>query len=94
MREKLIDIAFIYNNLISLRVLAVTSNIRLAITPRNEDDFTVKEFEYFSGAAPSKIDNHADTHGFRRNFRAYFTMSKRCTVSLSYPIIPRKLMRL
>ena len=41
----------------------------------------MKESEYFFGVAPSDMDYDADTHVFGRNFRVYFTMSKRFTVS-------------
>ena len=41
----------------------------------------MKESEYVLDAAPSDMDNHADTHGFGRNIRVYLTTSKMCTVS-------------
>ena len=35
--------------------------------------------------------NHADTQVFGRNFRVYFTTSKKCTVSLFLPKYPEQL---
>ena len=46
----------------------------------------MKESEYVFDAAPLEMDNHADTHVFGRNFRAYLMMSKRCTAS---PLLPK-----
>ena len=79
------DVAFSYTTLSSSEVLAVASNRRVSSTSRNEDDFTVNQSEYVFDAAPSEIDNHADTHVFRGNFIVFFTTSKRWAVS---PFLP------
>ena len=41
----------------------------------------MKDSEYVFDAAPSDMDNHAETYVFGSNFRVYFTTSKGCTVS-------------
>ena len=46
----------------------------------------MKGSEYVFDVAPSKMDNHADTHVFGRKFRVYLTASKRCPVS---PLLPK-----
>ena len=81
MRDKVIDVDFSYSKLSPSIVLFVASNRRVSSSSINEDDLTVKESEYIFDMAPSEVDNHADTHVFGRNFRVYFTASKRCTVS-------------
>ena len=60
-------------------------------TSRTEDDFNVKESEYFFDVDPSEMDNHADTHVFERTFTVYFTTSKRCIVSHFLPEYSEKL---
>ena len=75
MGEKVIDVAFIYIKLSPSIVLDVDSNRILSSTSINEDGFTMKDSEYFFDAAPSEMDNYADTHVFGRNFRVYFTIS-------------------
>ena len=85
MRGKVIDVAFSHTKLIPSIVLSVASNIRVDSTSRNVYDFTMKDSEYVFNVAPSEMENHADMHIFGRNFRVYFTTSKRCTVS---PFLP------
>ena len=86
MRDKVIDVAFSYTRLSPSKVFDVASNRRGASSSRNEYSFTVKESKYVFDVAPSDMDNHTDTHAFGRNFRVYFTTSKRCTVS---PLLPQ-----
>ena len=47
--------AFSYTKIIPPRVLGVSSNRRVAITSRNEDNFTVRESEYVFNADPLEI---------------------------------------
>ena len=51
----------------------------------------MKDSEYVFNVAPSEMENHADMNIFGRNFRVYFTTSKRCTVS---PFLPEYLEQL
>ena len=87
----MIDVAFIYIKLSPSIVLDVDSNRILSSTSINEDGFTMKDSEYFFDAAPSEMDNYADTHVFGRNFRVYFTMSKWCTVLTFLPKYSKQL---
>ena len=91
MRETVIGAALSYTKLIPSRVLGVASNIRVSGSVRNKDTFNVKKSEYIFDAAPSEMDNHADTHVFGRNFRVYFTMSKWCTVLTFLPEYSKQL---
>lgn len=91
MRNKVNDVAFSYSKLSpSSKVFAVASSRNIASSSRN-DDFTVKESDYVFDVASSEMDNHADTHVFGRNFRVFFTTSKRCTVSPFLPEYPEQL---
>ena len=77
----MIDVAFSYTKLIPSKSFDVASNRRIASSSKITDCFTMKNYEYVFDADPSDMYNHADRHVFGRNFRVYFTMSKRCTVS-------------
>ena len=81
----MIDVEFSHTKLIPSRVIDVLSNRRVSRSSQNEDGFAVKESDYVFNAAPSDVDNHTDTHVFGRNYRVYFTTSKRCNVS---PFLP------
>ena len=81
----MIDVAFIYIKLIPSRFLNVANNRRVVSKSRHEDDFTVKKSEYVLDTTPAEMENHADTHVFGRNYRVYFTTSKRCTVLPFFP---------
>ena len=87
----MIDVAFSHTELSPSIVISVPRNIRVESTSRNVYDFTMKDSEYVFNAAPSEMENHADMHIFGRNFRVYFTTSKRCTVS---PFLPEYLEQL